>query len=373
MKKLLLTIINLMLIITVIAQAPQGISHQAVIRDANNQLVINTQVGVKISILRYNIEGYIVYSETHTPVSNANGLISFVIGRGTVVSGVFADIDWTNGPYFIKIEVDPAGGTNYTITGTSQILSVPYAFHSSSLTLTSEDGTKYRISVDNDGNIFTTNITTHLCGTPFTDSRDDQSYNTVLIGNQCWMAENLKYLPGVIDPDTGSEITPYYYVYGYDGTDVDEAKATDEYHTYGALYNWPAAMAGGASSIANPSGVQGVCPMGWHLPSDAEWTQLTDYLGGEDVAGGKLKEAGTEHWAAPNEGATNETGFTALPGGGRFSDGTFDSSGYFGNWWSATEDDTDYAWGWYMSYDNGGVYRNWYSKELGLSVRCVRD
>ena len=129
MKKLLLTIINLILIITVIAQAPQGISHQAVIRDANNQLVINTQVGVKISILRDNIEGNIVYSETYTPVSNANGLITFVIGQGTVVSGVFADIAWAEGSYFIKTQVDPSGGINYVIEGVSQILSVPYALH----------------------------------------------------------------------------------------------------------------------------------------------------------------------------------------------------------------------------------------------------
>ena len=116
----------------------------------------------------------------------------------------------------------------------------------------------------------------------FTDARDGTHYDAVKIGNQVWMAENLKYLPSVVGPATGSETAAYYYVYDYDGTDVMAAKATANYTTYGVLYNWPAAM--------------NACPTGWHLPSDAEWTELTDYLGGSGVAGGKLKEIGTTHW-----------------------------------------------------------------------------
>ena len=123
------------------------------------------------------------------------------------------------------------------------------------------------------------------------DSRDSQIYQYKTIGTQVWMTENLAYLPSVVGPGTGSNSTAYYYVYGYDGTDVDAAKATSNYTTYGVLYNWPAAMSGAASSSADPSGVQGICPTGWHLPSDAEWTTLTDYLEGESVAGGKMKEA----------------------------------------------------------------------------------
>ncbi|NLP20778.1 MAG: hypothetical protein GX378_08455, partial [Bacteroidales bacterium] len=181
------------------------------------------------------------------------------------------------------------------------------------------------------------------------DARDGNAYKTVKIGNQIWLAENLKYLPSVVGPSTGSQSTPYYYVYGYDGTNVTDAKATSNYTTYGVLYNWPAAMAGSASSNANPSGVQGVCPAGWHLPSDAEWTELTDYLGGKSVAGGKLKETGTTHWASQNTGATNETGFTALPGGGRYgNDDYFYSIGSFGDWWSASESYPGNAWYRYM-------------------------
>ena len=205
------------------------------------------------------------------------------------------------------------------------------------------------------------------------DARDGNAYKTVKIGNQIWLAENLKYLPSVVGPSTGSKTTPYYYVYGYDGTNVTDAKATSNYATYGVLYNWPAAMAGSASSNANPSGVQGVCPAGWHLPSDAEWTELTDYLGGISVAGGKLKETGTTHWQSPNTGATNETGFTALPGGDRYLFGDFYAIGLLGYWWSATEYGPHYAWSRYVGYADSNVDRNINAKEDGYSVRCVRD
>jgi len=111
------------------AQAPEKMSYQAVVRDGSNNLVTSTAVGMQISILQGSSSGTAVYVETQTPTSNANGLISIEIGAGTVVSGDFTTIDWANGPYFIKTETDPTGGTSYTITGTSQLLSVPYALH----------------------------------------------------------------------------------------------------------------------------------------------------------------------------------------------------------------------------------------------------
>ena len=209
----------------------------------------------------------------------------------------------------------------------------------------------------------------------FIDSRDGNVYKTVTIGNQVWMAENLRYLPEVEGPGPGSQTTPSFYVYGYDGTDVAEAKATEYYKTNGVLYNWPAAMASSASSEANPSGVQGICPDGWHLPSDAEWRELTDFLSGAESAGGKLKETGTTHWNSPNEGATNETGFTALPGG-YLSYSKFYDIGLYGNWWSATEaaGNTSMAWGRGMSYNTtiAGAQTPG-SKKNGFSVRCVKD
>lgn len=193
----------------------------------------------------------------------------------------------------------------------------------------------------------------------FIDQRDGNVYLTIKIGNQTWMAENLRYLPNVVGPGPGSTTTPYYYVYGYNGTSLTAAKATSNYTTYGVLYNWEAAKA--------------AVPPGWHLPSDAELTQLTDYLGGASVAGGKLKETGTTHWNSPNTGATNETGFTALSDGYRFNNGEFNGIGYVGHWWSAIESNSSYALYWGMRYDGTRVGSGSLNKEVGISIRCVRD
>ncbi len=229
-------------------------------------------------------------------------------------------------------------------------------------------------------------ITTKVfsCGVDIiNDSRDANTYQTVQIGNQCWMKENLKYLPSVSKVATASTTLPYYYIYGYDGTDVNAAKLTTNYSTYGVLYNWPAAMNGASGSTSNPSGVQGVCPQGWHLPSNAEWQQLEIYLGMDPAVvnttgwrgndeGGKLKETGTTHWASPNSGATNSSGFTALPGGRRDTNGTFGDIGSYGNWWSTTEDGSN-AWRRRLDYNSATVYRDTPNKGTGRTVRCVRD
>ncbi|HRU72492.1 MAG TPA: hypothetical protein P5206_03285 [Paludibacteraceae bacterium] len=129
MKKVFTLMAAVLLTAIVFAQTPEKMSYQAVIRNSSNALVTNTQVGMKISILQSSPSGTTVYVETQTPVSNANGLVSLEIGSGTVVSGSFSSIEWGTGTYFIKTETDPTGGTNYTITGTSQLLSVPYALH----------------------------------------------------------------------------------------------------------------------------------------------------------------------------------------------------------------------------------------------------
>lgn len=192
----------------------------------------------------------------------------------------------------------------------------------------------------------------------FTDPRDGNVYKTVTIGSQVWMAENLRYLPSVVGPVRGSQSTLLYYVYGYDGTNVAEAKATENYRTYGVLYNWVAAKA--------------ACPAGWHLPTDAEWTQLTEYLG-ENGAGGKLKETGTKHWNSPNTGATNKTRFTALPGGGRFSTFSFNYLGDQGFWWTASQDGTGLYYYRYMQQNDKNVVRGYVNMDAGFSVRCVKD
>ncbi len=133
--------------------------------------------------------------------------------------------------------------------------------------------------------------------------------------------------------------------------------------TYGALYNWYTVNTGM------------LCPIGWHVPTDAEWEILTDYLGGESVAGGKLKEIGTTHWVSPNTGATNETGYTALPGGERSFNGNFDTVSGVGNWWGSSEIESiaDYAHFQFMYSNGGGAYHGGKGYQGGLSVRCLRD
>lgn len=225
-------------------------------------------------------------------------------------------------------------------------------------------GNKYVVSLDADDPGWTNE---------FTDSRDDNTYSYKAIGTQVWMTENLAYLPSVVGPDIGSNGVPKYYVYNYGGDNITTAKTYNEYLYYGVLYNWLAAMAMSTSSTANPSDVQGVCPTGWHLPSDAEWTQLTDYLGGVLVAGGKMKETGTTHWTS-NTGATNESGFTGLPGGFRSYGGAFAEIGNYGYWWSSSEGSSSTnSYRRYISYNNDDVDRHYADNSQGFSVRCVRD
>ena len=216
---------------------------------------------------------------------------------------------------------------------------------------------------------------------------DGNRYHTITVGTQVWMAENLKvthYHNGttiqLVEDDSAWEAlgcTDKAYCYYYN-------RASDYGDTYGALYTWAAAMNGAGSSDTNPSGVQGVCPDGWHLPSDEEWKELEMYLGmsqaeadgtvwrGTDE-GGKLKETGTILWNSPNTGATNSSGFSGLPGGSRAGSGMFNYIGRDGGWWSATEDDTTYAWARRLNYNHSGVGRYYGYKGTGFSVRCVRD
>jgi uncharacterized protein (TIGR02145 family) len=212
---------------------------------------------------------------------------------------------------------------------------------------------------------------------------DGKNYSMVNIGRQTWMAENLAYLPQVSPSDTGSDTQKHYYVNEYEGTNIVAAKATPNYSAYGVLYNWPAAMIGASSSNSVPSGVQGICPSGWHLPSEAEWKILENYLGMtvadlnktgwrySGTVGRKLKS--TSGWYRDGNG-NNYSGFNAVPGGGRYFDGGFlglDRSAYF---WSSTENGSPYAYSRSLGFSADAVYRtiNDYHR-VGLSVRCVKD
>jgi len=189
---------------------------------------------------------------------------------------------------------------------------------------------------------------------------DGNVYRTIKIGTQTWMAENLKVtrysngdtIPNVTNGTEWLNLTTGAY--------CDYENTASNSTVYGKLYNWYA--------LADS---RNIAPAGWHVASDAEWTTLTAFLGGEAVARGKLKEIGTAHWLSPNYSATNETGFSALPGGFYYG-GSFYSLGSYGYWWSSTEYSSN-AWLRSMNYNDGEVYRGNYGKFYSFSVRCVRD
>jgi uncharacterized protein (TIGR02145 family) len=189
-------------------------------------------------------------------------------------------------------------------------------------------------------------------------------YNTVTIGTQVWMKENLKttkYNDETSIPNETNETnwktltTPSYCWYV---NDSNKYKVT-----YGALYNWYTINSGK------------LCPIGWHSPTNSDWTILTTYLGGESVAGGKLKETGNTHWYSPNYGATDESSFTALPGGFRNEFGSFQYLSSGGYWWSATEYNDSNALSRIILYRDCTVNVNYNGndKRMGFSVRCLRD
>jgi uncharacterized protein (TIGR02145 family) len=214
-----------------------------------------------------------------------------------------------------------------------------------------------------------------VCGDLIT--HDGYNYSTVQIGEQCWFAENCRYLPSVIFPSVSSPTIPYYYVYGYEGTDVEAAKATANYDTYGVLYNGTAVM------------TEGLCPSGWHIPSDEEWQTMEMSLGMSEA------DASSDYWRGTDEGfqmkstqgwddnsnetsgnGSNSSGFNGLPGGfmyfGGFTyPGVFLDKVDFGFWHSSS--DSAYSWSRELSKNYDNVNRSVFSQRNGLSARCVRD
>lgn len=175
---------------------------------------------------------------------------------------------------------------------------------------------------------------------------DGNIYKTITINDVEWMAENLK----TTRSNSGNTISSYVY-------DGNESNAD----IYGRLYDWNVAV------------FDDICPTGWHLPSDNEWGNMADFLGGLSVAGGKLKESGTTHWKSPNTNATNESGFTALPAGYRLSNGSYNAIGLIGGWWSSDEDNWDESRDWYINHNGGNFISGLFHKTYGVSVRCVKD
>ncbi len=615
-----------------ISQAPNKINFQSVLRNTNGEVVSNSAVSLRISILSGTINGAAVYIETHTKTTDTGGLMSLQIGGGTVLSGVFANINWGSSAHFIKLEADFSGGNSYVLLGTQELMSVPYALYASKtdtsvlnlatrfstklggadtaslsarinaksslsdtslLNLTSRFSTKLSVadtvslstrinaksslsdtsllnltsrfstklsgadtaslsarinaksslsdtsllnltsrfstklsgadtaslsarinaksslsdtsllnltsrfstklsgadtaslsarinaksslsdtsllnltsrfetklnksdtsSLSNrinaklsktdtsslsdrinaklnssvipyapniqrghimywngsswvllnpgtagqvlkmsSGNdpvpVWGTDATTSVpafspCGAPISDI-DGNVYNTVLIGAQCWTKENLRVrrynngtsiLFDAIGGSGGISSTWQNLTIGAHTIYAHDSVATPSNLTkYGYLYNWYAAKGISTDGPIFPNDTLRICPTGWHVPTDTEWTTLTTELGGESLAGGKMKSIGTvSYWNSPNEGATNSSGFSALPGGYRGLNGSFTSIGDDAIFWSATEAAIDYAWGRLLISSNGNVGRGNDKRSFGASVRCIKD
>ena len=360
MKKLTTLLTALFMALLIQAESPQKISYQAIIRNSKGELVKNQNVGMKISIQKWVIaipKSYYstIYAETQSSATNENGLVSIAIGKGTLVEGsvLFKDINWGAEPLFLKTEIDPAGGNAYSITSTTELLSVPYALHAKTANSVNSGG----FCADIDGNV----------------------YKTIKIGNQVWMAENLKTtryrngeaISNVKDPIPWGTTTS--------GAWCDYKNLPLNGNKYGHLYNWYA--------VADP---RNIAPEGWHVPTVSEWVELRNYL---IANGGNWDETQTDNKIAKSlaactnwqnnsttEGSVgndilqnNSSGFNALPGSYRNFDSTFKYIGSYSMWWSSTASSTTNAYYRYLYVFRVETMKASVQKVCGFSVRCVKD
>jgi len=275
MKKFCVLILTFLSFQHQYAQAPARINYQSVIRNSSNNLLVNTPVKIRVSILQGSATGSVVFSELLNPTTNNVGLVQLEIGSGSNQTGTISGIDWSKGPYFLKTETDPLNGSNYTLVGTTQILSVPYALSSgngikgisiSGDTLYLDNGKKFIIPGIKDVSsiALVTGVTSHTCGAAsvhnpsvaygsLTD-QDGNIYRTVQIGTQTWMAENLR----TTKYQNGQSINSITEKAKWNGLTTGAFASYDYTQSYdcpyGKLYNWYA--------VNNPNKL---CPSGWHV------------------------------------------------------------------------------------------------------------
>jgi uncharacterized protein (TIGR02145 family) len=281
------------------SQSPQKISYQAVVRNNADNLVKEQTIGMKISILNGTNA---VYIETQTPMTNINGLVSIEIGMGTVVNGTFTSIDWSSGSHFIKTETDLDGSNNYTITGTSQLLSVPYALHA-----------KTAENISGVANLATTTALEALqakvdaielnTGNSTMSDNEGNVYKIVKIGEQVWMAENMKATSGnsgafskIVDSQSWIDNSDNNLVYAF--YDFSSSPSNNN----GALYNHLAALQ--------------VCPNGWRLPSYNDFSTLVTFLNNNGYSNnGYFALKSRINWINEEYKGENTFGFNSLPSG----------------------------------------------------------
>lgn len=363
MKKFFLVSFGLAFFISqLVAQVPQYINYQTVVRNSSGQLVKDQSVSLKFSIHLNSVSGQEVYSEKHVKTTNQFGIVNLHIGKGTVLSGDFETINWGAGKMYLKTYLDLSGGDSFTEMGTAEMVSVPYALYAGSIFVDYSNDTLYI----GDQAIYLPSGGGGTSGNTVTDY-DGNVYGTVTIGTQTWLAENLKSIH-YADGDAIEEV--------YDYNDDASLSAI-----YGKYYTWDAAMRGASATESNPSGVQGVCPTGYHLPSEDEWKVLGDYVTSHyevpnHEAGMKYKVSGTTYWDTNN--GTNETGFSAR-GAGRIT--TYEDNNEYSemkekaNFWSTTEVSTNPVHARRFSiFDNGSFKpRDALAKRNAISVRCIKD
>jgi uncharacterized protein (TIGR02145 family) len=379
MKKLF-TLLALTITLIVSAQAPQGFNYQATVRNSSGALLLNQIVLVKFNVFQNSATGTLVYSENQTANTDDLGHIALVVGQGTATTGTFSNINWGSGSYYLGIELN--SGSGYVAMGTTQLLSVPYALYSnSSATSTPQNLTSVLNAGNSANNTKIINLgdpvnpkdavnkdyvdaqilllQNYINTLPVTDI-DGNTYLPVTICNQTWTKSNLNVshyrngdeIPQVTDPTQWANLTTGAWCY-YNNDPANGA-------IYGKMYNWYA--------VNDP---RGLAPQGWHVPTDTEWNTLIYCLGGNTVAGGKMKEVGTTYWSTPNLGATNSSRFTGLPGGQRNYFGNFETI-QIGSWWSSSEIG-NFAYQRSIFYDTTTVVRSGLGKLTGIYVRCIKD
>jgi len=193
----------------------------------------------------------------------------------------------------------------------------------------------------------------------YVDSRDHKSYKTVIIGHRTWMAENMAYLPFINSIYQESLTKPMYYIYGYEGSSIKDAIQTDNFKTYGVLYNFEAALK--------------VCPDGWHLPTHEDWETLTNALRGDITAGNEMKEQGTNHWITSSKSTTNESGFTVLPAGSISYEQDWNDLGRKANYWVNKTRDSKNSFAISFAYYSSWAAGSYFPRSSGLSVRCLKN
>ena len=399
------------------AQAPQRIPYQAVVRNTDGTIMSSMAATITFKIHDATANGTVVYEETHATTTNSQGLVSLNVGGGTAVSGTFGNIQWGAGSKFLQVLMNAGNGS--VDLGAQQMMSVPYALYAEDVNVrvsatgdslfigdqvsivpgvsaanaipgctnsqacnfnpsaTADNGSCLIVgSSCDDGNANTFNdVVNAQCqcsgntlinglyyiGNGVTDV-DGSFYPSIVINGQEWMQKNLavtKYrngdpiATGLTNTQWQNTTTGAYAVY------LDQAANNT---TYGKLYNWYAM-----------TDSRGVCPTGWHVPSEPEWFVLENYLGGIFEAGAKMKT--TTGWTAPNTGATNSSGFTGLPGGYRLVNGNYNHLVSYGYFWTTTPYELDANFTWYhaLKFDDTITFRSQFPKRAGMSIRCLKD